>query len=395
MLVAHVADDHFDEAPGGRFEECIEVHRWMAGDMRDRGVELVLNAGDIYERASTPNERLAASDYVRRVGDFAMQVMVRGNHDRFRELQLLERLKTRMTVWVVENAELVHARGGVCVAAVAWPRRAGILKLAADRGLGHEGAEQIAGDALRAVLRGLGQEMAAFPDRPKILLMHAMVRGSKTSAGQPLVGQDMEVGLDDLRLAGADYYALGHIHKHQSWGSSILDGKQDHWRDPMMGCDIVYAGSPRRTAFGEVEPKGYIVYDTEAKTWELVPTPCAPMLLYENDWTDVGMMAREPLDDVEGAEVRVRYHVAADQQIPAADWAEELKTTMLAAGAKLVKLDPVVKSTVKAKTPQVAKAKTIKAKLEAYWDSQREDGPDPDRRERLLEKLETLEAEVM
>ena len=224
MQVAILADSHFDEH--SRFAECVRVHDWIADDIAARGVDLILHAGDVYERKSAPREREAVAAWVQRVTQTAPLVIVRGNHDILGDLPLLARLETRHPVYVEEGAAVRYvetARGVAAVACVAWPRKASLHAMLGQ--VGHEGSELAAGDAMRAVLRGLGAEMAEH-DGPRLLLSHAMVRGSKTSHGQPLVGCDMELGLDDLALAGADFYALGHIHMPQeigraSWRESV------------------------------------------------------------------------------------------------------------------------------------------------------------------------------
>jgi exonuclease SbcD len=396
-LVAHVADSHFDQAPGGRFDECVKVHDWIADDIQRRGVGLVLHAGDVYERSSTPDERLAVAAWVRKVAKTAPVVLVRGNHDRLRDLEILERLNTRHPVKVVEGAEVLE-RAGVVIGCLGWPSRAGVMAMAAERGLGHEGAELLAGEALRGVLRGLGQQMALL-NGPRILLAHAMVRGATVSTGQPLVGCDLELGTEDLRLAEADFYVVGHIHKGQAWCGEA---------GSIMQCDvgdIVYPGSPRRTSFGEVEAKGYVIYDTETRTWERIETPCTPMLLLETFWMrgagdEPGGFANTKswgggpdVEDVRGAEIRFRYTVDVDQREIARARAQELRDRWLADGAVLVKVEDEARSSVKAKSPEIAAAQTLPDKLRAYW-AMPGRSVDTARQAPLLSKLERIESEV-
>ena len=105
MKIAISGDGHADER--SRFEEWKRVHAWMADDWRKRGVQVVLDAGDVYERASTPAERIAVAEHKLKVGEFAQQVIVKGNHDRAVDLLLLEKLKTRHPIRVLERAEVV------------------------------------------------------------------------------------------------------------------------------------------------------------------------------------------------------------------------------------------------------------------------------------------------
>src|SRR5690606_33414630 len=99
--VAVIADSHFDEH--SRFEECVRLHGWIADDLRARRVDAVVHTGDVYERKSTPLERQAVADWVRRVASVAPVLVVRGNHDAVDDLPLLERLATEHRVIVEQE----------------------------------------------------------------------------------------------------------------------------------------------------------------------------------------------------------------------------------------------------------------------------------------------------
>lgn len=386
--IAVIADSHFDEH--SRFEECIRLHSWIEQDIAKRGVDLILHAGDVFERKSTPAERNAVATWLQSLARHAPVLIVRGNHDVVGDLQIFGELETKHPI-LVEEAAGVHELAGVAVAALAWPRKAELLARLGDRGV--EAGEQAAGDALRAVLRGLGQGLEGF-DGPRVLLTHAMVRGSVTSTGQPLVGCDMEIGLEDLALVGADFVALGHIHKGQEW---------THDETAM-----VYPGSPRRTAFGEIEEKGYVVADLDRVdgevewTWERVVVPATPMLLIEADWCPAEVLeGARPLvitsktfptpERVQSAEVRLRYRTPSDARDAARDVAELLREQMLRDGAIAVKLEEEVIPSTKARAPEIARAVTLIDKLGLVWD--RKNVP-TERRERLRAKLAEIESEA-
>lgn len=382
--IAIIADSHFDES--SRFEECVRIHRWIAEDMRARGVDLVLHAGDVFERKSTPKERSAFADWLQMVADFAPVVVVRGNHDALGDLPLFARLDGAHPI-IVEEAAGVHVVAGVAVGCLAWPRKAELLARLGGE-VGHEESEGVAHDALRLVIQGLGAEMAAH-DGPRVLLTHAMVSGSKTSLGQPLVGCDLEVGLDDLRLAQADFYALGHIHMPQEW-----DGP------------IVYPGSPRRTTFGEIEDKGYVIVDADGwdVTWERVIAPTTPMLLLtgrmsDNDCAETGESIRtmeldQNPEDVEGAEIRLRYTVQTDEREAARVHAEGWRAQFLQRGAIRVVLEEIPLTTTRARAPEITEAASLEEKLRTLWLA-KADVPDDERAERLITKAHQLEEEVL
>ena len=401
--VAVIADSQFDGE--SRFDEAVRLHDWIAQDLAGRGVDLILHAGDVFERRSTPEEREAVAEWVTRCAELAPVVVVRGNHDEEGELAILRRLRTRNPV-VVEEAAGVHMAAGVAVACLAWPRRAELLARLRDAGAAsaREATEQAAAGALRTVLLGLGEQLARHGG-PRVLLAHAMVRGSRVSTGQPLVGCDFELGLEDLALAGADFVALGHVHRAQDWT----------WN----GVPIVYPGSARRRDFGEVEEKSYVLLEVNqevcgcsygwkrgacsmcgnrgAVDWTRIPIPARSLLLLHDEWASgewlCGLTGMGSEADAAGAEVRLRYQVAADQRDAARLAAADAATRLLALGAVSVKLEEQVRPVARARAPEVAAAPTLNGKVVAYW-AAKGTMPSAERRASLLAKLHEVEAEV-
>jgi exonuclease SbcD len=376
--VALVADSHFDEH--SRFEECIRLHDWIADDAAARGVTLTLHAGDVYEKKSSPLERQAAAAWFQRMATLGVVVVGRGNHDAIDDLPLLERLETDHPIDVYERAGVV-VWNGVAIAVLGWPQRGHLQAALGGAGVvSHELVEAAAGDALRAVFRGFAAKWADHKG-PKLLLAHAMVRGSVTSTGQPLVGCDFEIGLDDLGLANADAYLLGHIHKGQSW--KIGD------------APVIYPGSPRRTAFGESEAKGYVVLELDEHGvigCEFVEAPATPMVHLEARWEgpDAAFCRNIPTGDFEnGAEIRLRYETASDARDAARAAAEQVRQVLLERGAVHVKVEEVVIAETRARSPEIAAAARLDEKLAALWAAKNfEPG---ERRSPLLAKAHQLE----
>lgn len=365
MRIALISDSHFVEGP--RFDECLRVHDWIADDVGRRGVDLILHGGDVFDRRSSVRERAAVADWLQCLAMHAPVVIVRGNHDQPGDLELFQRLESYHPIRVLERPG-VHTITGprgeweIGVAGLPWPSRAA---LAAHLGVdSRELLEQGARQALEGVLLGLRQQLERI-DGPRILLAHAQVVGAKTSTGQPLVGCDLEVTVGDLATAGADVIALGHVHRPQEWFGPAI-----------------YAGSPYRTSFGEIEPKGYVLFELDPPLdvqprpdrfrFERVETPCTPMLLFEGrveQWpvgaTLLADGSAHPV--VRGAEIRFRYQTPADAREFARRAAEGMREHWLAEGAVRVELDEQVTTAVRARAPEVAQAPTIESKLRALW----------------------------
>jgi exonuclease SbcD len=367
VKVAIVADTHADETRG--LDDHDRIMAWTVDDAAERGCELMLHAGDVWERRSTPRERRSVADWTQYAASRCPLVVVAGNHDDPLDIEWLGRLRSDRGIQSVVAPHVVRA-AGLAIAALPWPRKGGVLGASESR----DQADAVARQGLGSILAGMG---ACSPD---ILLAHVMLRGSRTSVSQPpLVGQDLELGLDDLGRANAGLYALGHIHLHQTW--------------EIDGAPVAYPGSPRRCNYGETETKGYIVAERGPDgTWRLehVPTPTAPMVHVDVEYvpgTGYTLGAVE-----QGSDVRVRYSVAAEHREAARAAAEAYRDRLLAAGAARVTLEArtVVQRTARA--PQVARANTVAEQLGAYWTAS--DGPPGADRPRLLGRVAALESEV-
>ncbi len=393
--LAQITDSHFDHT--SRWQETCEIHEWIADELERRRPDLILHTGDVYERPSVPSERIHVAGWFQRLAAIAPVLIVRGNHDALVDLEIFRKLETEHPLYV-EEACGSHLMPPFAVAAVAWPRKAHLLATA-GRALKPLEEAELAAQAIRNVIGGLGVRLGEWAHGPRILAAHAMVRGSKTSKGQPLVGCDMEIGIEDLALAGADFVALGHIHMGQEW--------------MFNGAPIVYGGSPRRTEYGELEDKGFIwaefgdepfdVTHSDGTVhasmrgprwfydWERVLTPARPMLLLEASWDGVGLTPSSPLPDVvANAEIRLRYETAKDQRVSAKAAVALLKERLLAGGAHSVKPEERVHASTRSRAPELTKAQTLPEKLDVYW---RVKGIEvaPARRERLFQKLAELD----
>jgi DNA repair exonuclease SbcCD nuclease subunit len=397
IRIVQVGDSHYDE--NSRFEECIAIHDWIAAEVERQRAHLVIHTGDVFERKSTPKERAAFAAWVQRIADHCPLVIVRGNHDVPLDLSLFARLETRYPVIVEERADVHVVDVGsdvydvtfqVAVGCLAWPRKAELLAATGTIG---QAAEQAAQDALHGVLRGLGAELSGHIG-PRILAAHALVTGSRTSSGQPLIGHSMSLDLSELALAKADFYAIGHVHLPQQWS--------------IDGAPVVYSGSPRRTDFGESEAKAIVVAEFEPTTtgawqcarWDYVETPARAMLFGEDEWGEnadgafgwlVGWHGLDP-DHADGAEVRLRYTVDSDRREAAKAAAAKVRDDLIARGAVMVKVEEEVRPAQRAKAPEVARPLTLAGKLSAFW-SARGTVPDAARQARLGSKLSQLEEE--
>jgi DNA repair exonuclease SbcCD nuclease subunit len=372
-----------------RLPECERIHAYILELLAEHKPDGFLCGGDVYDAASTPRERGLVARFFQAAAQICPVLIVKGNHDRPLDCALLARLKSKHPI-VVEEGAGIHKIGNAALAAVAWPERQSILAWSRARALDPNAVEE---SVLQNILRGLGAELRAHAG-PKLALGHFMVDGAKVSTGQPLLGQPLRVSLSDLSLLQAPVVLMSHVHKPQAWS--------------LGNMQALYLGSPYRTSFGEVEDKSVTLVEFEGDTCmgaTRLPLPCASMALLEDEWTteDGGgfasgcLTARERLEngqdafDFKHAEIRFRYIVDADQRDAAHAAAEQWRTEWLQLGAAEVQLDPCVRTSVRARAPEVAKAVTLPDKLAALWNA-RGTMPEAERQARLFELAGQLES---
>lgn len=354
---AGIGDTHVSLA--NRWEEGNRILDFFVEDIRRRQVGVVLHTGDVFDKLSRPDERLQVARFAQRSAGVAPNVWVRGNHDAPHDLSIFDSqfLRTDHPL-IIEESAGVYDVGDFLVGAVAWPKKAWLL------------AEQDHADereALQGILRGISAweaiaenriaHPADMPRKPRILAMHGMISGAQTSLGQPLVGCDMEIALDDLALAKADLILLGHIHLPQDY---IVNG-----------APVLYTGSSRRTAYGEVEEKSYVLatFTSDGDDWkvaaERIPLPATPMYLIDGEYRDNQLILDAPEAQyvISGSDVRLRYRCTSQTRDAARAAAERTRDQYLQNGAANVMVDEQLTVVSTARAPEVARATTLPEKL--------------------------------
>lgn len=389
LKVASTGDSHFDST-SPRWVECKRIHSWMAADMRERGVSLLCHNGDWFERASKAADRNAVCAWLQEVADFADVRGVRGNHDAIGDLLLFNQVKASHSIYI-EEAVSVQIINGCAVACVAWPRKSELLAQL-GREVGKEESDQILRSLIRNLMLGLRDQLAQH-EGPRIVSIHAMVSGAVTSVGQPLIGSDMEISLEEVALTEADIIFMSHIHRPQAFSFNSIP--------------ILYIGSSFATTWGELEQKSYVVAEFNDKRnekgkilrqWYNVRTPRTPMVLLEGHYSPehgeiVLTIPETERTLINDADVRMRYTVNSDHAAVAKSAAGRYRQVLIEQGAAVVKIEDVVNTTTRARAPEVTEARSLTDKLEVLW-KVRELKVTADRKERLFTKTRELETEI-
>lgn len=307
------ADDfgsRIDPATGlnARFADILRVVRWAADDATERGCDALVVAGDFTESRHPAPWRVSL--IAEALNEFiGPQILVRGNHDGMKG--------DRSIVDLLAEGRRFHGE-----LPAAWRRRSHNHEVAAfsrpgwvqlgstaicatpymDRSWlrtqpGMETAPDaevygILADRFLAIARGLYAEVmsahAAAGITEAVLVIHQGLSGGAMSDQQQAFLGDLSLVVDTRALAAIGFRAIvaGHFHKHQVLSEQPL---------------VLYAGAPYRTDFGEQDQeKVYVIVDTEAGTFEAIPTPARRFVTIKGE--DLGV---EPVN-IEGAIVRVR-----------------------------------------------------------------------------------------
>ncbi|MDQ0744114.1 exonuclease SbcD [Clavibacter sp. B3I6] len=244
MRILHTSDWHLGRTLHG---EDLHAHHAAFLDhlvdlVRERDVDVVLVAGDVYDRAvpGVPTVRLL-SEALGRLSALATVIVTPGNHDSAARLgfasallrdglRILASTESLDVPVVIDDADGPVAFYGVPYLDPDAVRAALAADGAPPLPRSHEAVLGAAMDRVRA-------DAAGRPDARVVVVAHAFVTGAEPSESE----RDIRVGGFDQVPAsafhGADYVALGHLH-----GAQEVRAERPRIR---------YSGSPLAFSFGE------------------------------------------------------------------------------------------------------------------------------------------------
>lgn len=397
IRLCHLSDSHYDETD--RLEETIEIHREIVERAAEAHVDAILHAGDVFNRKSTPAERLVVRQFLREAAEVAPVVIVKGNHDaaqdlaifddfhRYRRIRVIERPTEPGNAWILDGVP----RDQIAVLALPWFDRAHLVAgFSAE--VDAETSRRMTIDAARELLSVLAAEASRVAGLGlcPILVGHVMVAGSETGTGFIPVGTTVELSPHDIADVGAAYAALGHVHKAQDW----------------LGGRVAYSGSPRRCNFGEPEQKGFRLVTIEGDPGEgryeienvFVPLRSARRIeLLSIDLTGwpedccpsaPQLLAAFTDRQITDALVRLRYRIRPESLHRVDEAAIEV--ILRALGAYDVKIEAVLVHEARVRSTEIVSATSTWEKVLAYWSAKQIDVPEATRA-RVRQKLDEIE----
>jgi exonuclease SbcC len=265
IRILHAADIHFCREHKDEALASLAVLRDTA---RERQADLVVIAGDLFDRGIQASERDAMPELLaimRKILDIAPVVAVSGTptHDLPGCYEVLTHLRAGNGFRLVTPGEPLFLGDegwgnlSATLLILGCPEPGKDWLLANKTGLGSAEATQAVNEAMRGLLLGLGSIRREHPDIPCLMVYHGSVRGATMGSGQIVSGTELAIGAEDLALVGADYYALGHIHQGQQIGE----------------MPAYYAGSAYPVDWGELDQKGCEFVQLPS---ERIPTTTGP-----------------------------------------------------------------------------------------------------------------------
>jgi exonuclease SbcD len=211
-------------------------------------VDLVVLAGDVYDRALPPVDAVELADdaFARLSASRAAVVVSSGNHDSAARLGFNSRLADAAGVhlrtrWqdVGTPVLLGDEHGPVAVHAIPYLEPDAVRAAWQLPERSHEAA-------LTSAMARVTADLAQRPGTRSVVLAHAFVAGSPEAAGRMSSTSERDISVGGIQIAptrlftGVDYAALGHLHGRQTLTDTVR-----------------YSGSPLAYSFSEAgQPKG-------------------------------------------------------------------------------------------------------------------------------------------
>lgn len=260
MIFLHTSDWHLGATEGEY--DLLEDQRFFIDEIcriiRERQVDAVLLAGDVYDRSVASAAAIRLYDYAmnRICRELHTKVLtIAGNHDSAERLSSCGQLLEKAGLFISGAAERepkVVSFDDAELFLLPWITEEKV------RSLYPEERESIGSltDAYRVVTSHMRDRFS--PDKKHIVVSHAFITNSETSTSDRAaeIGFATQVSADVFD--GFDYVALGHIHKPQD-----------------VSARIRYCGTPMPYSFGkeETQVKSVTLLDTETMAQEIIPLP--------------------------------------------------------------------------------------------------------------------------
>ena len=260
MIFLHTSDWHLGAMGGERdlWDDQKYFIDAICGIVREKRVDAVLLAGDVYDRSVPAASAIGLYDYAmnRLCGELGVKVLtIAGNHDSAERLASCAGLLDKAGLYLQGAAQReprVVAFADSQVFFLPWMTEEKIKSLYPEERDSINGLTE----AYRVAVNHMREKF--IPGKRHLLLTHAFITNAETSTSDRAAEIGFATQVPASVFEGFDYVALGHIHKPQQ-----------------VNPYIRYSGSPMAYSFGKEErqEKSVTLIDTAAMTQEVVPLP--------------------------------------------------------------------------------------------------------------------------
>lgn len=260
MIFLHTSDWHLGATGGERdlWDDQKYFIDAICSIVREKRVDAVLLAGDVYDRSVPAAAAIGLYDYAmnRLCGELGVKVLtIAGNHDSAERLASCAGLLDKAGLYLQGAAQReprVVEFADSQVFFLPWMTEEKIKSLYPEE---RDGITDLT-DAYRVAVNHMREKF--IPGKHHLLLSHAFITNAETSTSDRAAEIGFATQVPASVFEGFDYVALGHIHKPQQ-----------------VNPFIRYSGSPMAYSFGKEErqEKSVTLIDTAAMTQEVVPLP--------------------------------------------------------------------------------------------------------------------------
>lgn len=260
MIFLHTSDWHLGATGGERdlWDDQKYFIDAICGIVREKRVDAVLLAGDVYDRSVPAASAIGLYDYAmnRLCGELGVKVLtIAGNHDSAERLASCAGLLDKAGLYLQGAAQReprVVEFADSQVFFLPWMTEEKIKSLYPEE---RDGITDLT-EAYRVAVNHMREKF--IPGKHHLLLSHAFITNAETSTSDRAAEIGFATQVPASVFEGFDYVALGHIHKPQQ-----------------VNPFIRYSGSPMAYSFGreERQEKSVTLIDTAAMTREAVPLP--------------------------------------------------------------------------------------------------------------------------
>lgn len=291
MIFLHTSDWHLGATGGERdlWDDQKYFIDAICDIVREKRVDAVLLAGDVYDRSVPAASAIGLYDYAmnRLCGELGVKVLaIAGNHDSAERLASCAGLLDKAGLYLQGAARReprVVEFADSQVFFLPWMTEEKIKSLYPEE---RDGITDLT-EAYRVAVNHMREKF--IPGKHHLLLSHAFITNAETSTSDRAAEIGFATQVPASVFEGFDYVALGHIHKPQQ-----------------VSPHVRYSGSPMAYSFGKEErqEKSVTLIDTASMTQQVVPLPLLHRWTTLTDCYEV-LLAGEYPEEIRNGYVRL------------------------------------------------------------------------------------------